>query len=235
VDLTAAPLKPRRRLAEIAFLTVSAKIEEMLKNGRKERSDRLTQRKTGAWGTISQNLLAFAGRQFRMSAEEARSSRDQNHSDFTYAGVPLLLAAVQSFIIEYEGTLNLQPLSDELSAPRGLAVLLESRYGVTGDFLVEVCELIEIRNEIIHPVPLPPGTPDNWPDYLRPVKRRGLLSTTGDPKADYIMFSQVASHRLFEWAVKVTKKIYEAIVYSNPEKVLMFEPYLDYNFQTLFG
>jgi hypothetical protein len=139
-----AHLKARRGLAE-ALLTGSAKIEEMLKNGRKERSDRLTRRKTGAWGTISQDLLFFAGRLFRMSAEEARSSRDQNHSDFTYAGVPLLLAAVQSLVIEYEGMLNLQPLSDELSAPRGLAVLLESRYGVSGDLLEEVRELIEIR------------------------------------------------------------------------------------------
>lgn len=204
-------------------------------NGRKERSDRLTQPKTGAWGTSSQDLLSFAGRLFRMSAEEARSSLDQNQSDFTYAGVPLLLAAVQSFIIEYEGMLNLQPLSDELSAPRGLAVLLESHYHVTGDFLEEIRELIEVRNEIIHPVPLPPGTSDNWPDYLRRVKQRGLLSTTGDPNADYIMFSQISSHRLFEWAVEITKKIYEAIVYSNPDKVLMFERYLDYNFQTLFG
>ena len=207
----------------------------MLKNGRKERSDRLTQPKTGAWATSSQDLLFFAGRLFRMSAEEARSSRDQNQSDFTYAGVPLLLAAVQSFIIEYEGMLNLQPLSDELSVPRGLAVLLESRYSVTGDLLEEVRELIEVRNEIIHPVPLPPGTPDNWPDYLRRVKQRGLLSTTGDPKADYIMFSQISSHKLFEWAVELTKKIYETVVYSNPDKVLMFERYLDYNFQTLFG
>jgi|GEM_PF-1902373 len=207
----------------------------MLKNGRKERFERLTQRRAGAWETSSQDFLRLAGRLFRMSREEARSSRDQNHSDFTYAGVPLLLAAVQSFIIEYEGMLNLQPLPDELSAPRGLAVLLESRYSVTGDLLEDIRELVEIRNEIIHPVPLPPGTPDNWPDYLRRIKQRGLLSTTGDPKADYIMLSQISSHRLFEWAVEVTKEIYEVIVYSNPDKVLMFEPYLDYNFQTLFG
>ena len=40
--------------------------------------------------------------------------------------------------------------------------------------------------------------------------------------------------RLFEWAVTVMKKIYETIVYSSPDKVLMFEAYLDYNFQTLF-
>lgn len=207
----------------------------MLKNGRKERFERLTQPKTGAWGTSSQDLLRLAGRLFRMSAEEARSSRDQNHSDFVYAGLPMLLAAVQSFIIEYEGMLNLQPLSNELSAPSGLAVLLESRYGVTGDLLEEIRELIEIRNEIIHPVPLPPGTPDNWPDYLRRVKQRGLLLTTGDPKADYIMFDQISSHRLFEWAVEITKKLYEVIVYSNPDKILVFERYLDYNFQVLFG
>jgi len=176
----------------------------------------------------------LAGKLFRMSAEEANSSKDKNHSHFGYAGLPLLLAALQSFIIEYEGMLNLQPLPDELSAPNGLATLLKSRYGVSGDLLEEFRELIEIRNEIIHPVPLPPGTPDNWPDYLRNVKQRGLLSTTGDPQADYIMFAQISSHRLFTWAVEVTKKVYAAIVYSNPSKTVMFSRFLDDNFQTLF-
>jgi len=160
---------------------------------------------------------------------------DKNHSSFAYAGIPLLLSAVQSFVIEYEKMLCLQPLSDALSAPSGLAFLLESRYGVSGNLLDNLRDLIEIRNEIIHPVPLPVGTRDNWPDYLRRVKEKGLLCTSGDPNADYIMFSQIRSHKLFQWAVEITESLYAAIVNSNAAKTPMFQRFLAPNFKTLFG
>ena len=94
---------------------------------------------------------------------------------------------------------------------------------------------MEIRNEIIHPVPLPTGTPDNWPDYLRRVKSKGLLSTTGKPNSDYVMLGQIASHKLFMWAIDVTEGLYKAIIESNPAKVELFRPFLDPNFQMLFG
>jgi hypothetical protein len=109
------------------------------------------------------------------------------------------------------------------------------RYGATSNLLADLGYLVEIRNEIIHPVPLPTGTPDNWPEYLRKIKRKGLLSTTGDPDADYIMMSQIASHRLFRWAIDVTKQVYAVIVHSNPAKITMFLPILDQNFGALFG
>ena len=207
----------------------------MVKNGRKQRTDRLIQRKSGSWGTTSQDLLFVVSRLFRLSADESNSSADKNHSRYVYAGVPLLLSAVKSFIIEYEGMLNLQPLSDALSAPGGLALLLESRYGLSGGCLGDLQDLVEIRNEIIHPVPLPAGTPDNWPDYLRRVKQKGVLCTTGDPNADYIMFSQMASHNLFKWAVAVTAKVYAAIVDSDRNKNKMFQRYVGPNFANFFG
>jgi hypothetical protein len=78
-------------------------------------------------------------------------------------------------------------------------------------------------------------TPDNWPEYFRRIKQKGLLSTTGNPDADYTLMSQIASHRLFRWAIEVTKQVYAVIVYSNPAKVLMFLPILDQNFSALFG
>jgi hypothetical protein len=88
-----------------------------------------------------------------------------------------------------------------------LAMLMEPRYGISASVLEDFRDLIEIRNEIIHPAPLPAGTPDNWPSYLMYVKQKGLLSSTGDPNADYIMLSQIA-HRLFGWSVEVTKVLY---------------------------
>lgn len=202
--------------------------------GRKDRLNRITQRKSGAWGTISQDILMVASRLYRLSRDESNSSSDKNNSRFVYAGIPLLLAAVWSFAIEYEGIMNLGLVPTELSA-EPLVSVLETRYNVSGKLLEDLRDLVELRNEILHPVPLPTGTPDNWPDYLRRVKWKGLLSSTGDPNADFIMFGQIASHRLFAWAVDVTKCLYAAIINSNSEKIQAFQPFLDHNFKTLFG
>jgi hypothetical protein len=204
------------------------------KAGRNDRLSRVTEHRSGTWGTVSQDLLHLAAKLFRLSKEESNSRTDKNTSRFVYAGIPLLLAAAHSFAVEYEGMLNLETLPAELSTDP-LAKLMETRYGLSGRLLEDLRDLIEIRNEIIHPIPLPAGTPDNWPDYLRHIKQKGLLSSTGDPNADYIMLAQIASHRLFEWAVGVTRVLYGAIVNSNPTKSQIFQNFLDENFETLFG
>lgn len=205
----------------------------MAKTGRNDRLNRVTEHRSGTWGTVSQDLLHLAAKLFRLSKEESNTRTDKNTSRFVYAGIPLLLAAAHSFAIEYEGILNLEPLSPELASVP-LAVLMETRYGLSGSRLEELRDLIEIRNEIIHPVPVPAGTPDNWPEYLRHVKQMGLLSSTGDPDVDFIMLAQMASHRLFVWAIEVTKSLYNAIVNSNPKKAQLFQNFLDENFKTLF-
>ena len=202
--------------------------------GRTDRLSRVTQHKSGAWGTVSQDLLHLAAKLFRLSKDESNAQTDKNTSRFVYAGIPLLLSAAHSFAVEYEGILTLEPLPAELSTDP-LAKLMETRYGITGSQLEDLRDLIEIRNEIIHPHPLPAGTPDNWPDYLRHVKQKGLLSSTGDPNADYIMLAQIASHRLFGWSVEVINVLYGAIVNSNPTKAQLFQKFLDDNFKTLFG
>ena len=202
--------------------------------GRVDRIDRITERKSGSWGTSSQHVLALVAKLFRFSEQDASSALDRNTSRYVYAGIPLLLAAAYSFVIEYEGILNVGSMPANLSTGEPLVKILEG-YGAASELLTELQDLVEVRNEIIHPVPLPAGTPDNWPDYLRRIKQKGLLSTTGDPAADYILMSQIASHRLFKWAVDVTKSVYSVIVYSNPQKTSMFLPILDYNFETLFG
>jgi hypothetical protein len=203
-------------------------------SGRSDRSARITQRRSGSWGSTSQDMLTVVARLFRLSNDEAKSRPDKNHSRYVYAGIPLLLAAVQSFAVEYEGMLSLEPLPTELSAD-SLARLMETRYGVSGSNLEDLRDLIEIRNEIIHPVPLPAGTADNWPAYLRRIKQKGLLSSTGKPDSDYIMLGQIASHRLFKWAIAVTKNLYAVIIASNSAKVRMFEAFLDPNFESFFG
>ena len=207
----------------------------MLKKARKERAERLTQRKSGGWATTSQNVLYLVSKLYRLSAEEAAIAEDQNHSRYIFAGLPLLFSAIYSFIIEYEGMLNPQALSHDLLAEKGLADLLERRYGVSGNLLEEFRELTEIRNEIIHPIPLPVGTPDSWPDYLRRVKQQGLLCSTRNPHSDYVMLSQMESHSLFKWAVGITERVYEAVVNSDVTKAASYQHFVHANFKTLFG
>jgi len=143
------------------------------------------------------------------------------------------LAAAHSFAIEYEGMASFGPLPAALSSG-SLVKIMQKLYSVSGALLQDLRDLVEIRNEIIHPVPLPPGAPDNWPHYLRRVKEKGLLTTTGDSNADYVLLGQIASHRLFTWAAEVTKGLYAAVIKSNDANAEAFLPFLE-NFKNLFG
>jgi hypothetical protein len=59
--------------------------------------------------------------------------------------------------------------------------VLSTRYGLSGELLKDFECLCEIRNEIVHPVPLPTGTHDNWLEYLRRIKDKNLLIEHSDP------------------------------------------------------
>lgn len=107
-----------------------------------------------------------------------------------------------------------------------LDALVEQRYSVTGSVLEDFKDLIELRNELTHPVHLPPGTSDNWPDYLRRIKSLGLLNTTGKTDEDFDLLAQVASHRLFRWAFGVAKVLFQAIVNSDPQRASQFQDLL---------
>jgi len=136
----------------------------------------------------------------------------------------MLMAALQAFAVEYE----------RISYPSRMTKILDvndqefkARYGLDDALAQELDDLIELRNEIIHATHLPTGTKDNWPDYLRRVKAAGLLNSTIDSESDFVMLSQMASHRLFMWAVDVTRRLYERVVESDPERAPQFRPFLD--------
>ncbi len=121
----------------------------------------------------------------------------------------MLLAALQAFVVECEFLLNSAP-------PSGKPLDVNSdqfikRYGIDGDLLRDFEDLQELRNEIIHPSHAPTGMPDNWPRYLERVKTHGLLQSTGEAH-DYALLDQIASHRLFAWAVQVVSAIYGRVI-----------------------
>jgi hypothetical protein len=142
---------------------------------------------------------------------------------YTWAGLPMLLAALQALVVEYEFVLNpvatTKPL--DITSPAFVA-----RYRISGDLLENFNDLIEFRNEIVHPAHATRGTPDNWPSYLGRIKKLGLLETARSPTNDDVLLSQMASHRLFEWAVLVVRSLYVAVIKSDPQRADFFLRYL---------
>jgi hypothetical protein len=192
------------------------------RQGRKDREARVTTRHGGSAGTSSQDILLLVSKLYEHSRQEA-TSLDGNWSRYVYAGLPMLLAALQALVAEFEFLLNPSGSGQppDVNRPEFL-----TRYEIAGSLLERYTDLIELRNEVIHPAHAPTGNADNWPDYLRRVKEAGLLNTTGDPRGDYILLSQLASHRLFTWAVAVTRELYEKVIESDPARATQFRRFL---------
>lgn len=202
----------------------------MINQGKRDRAARLRTNFSGGWGSDHVHMITVVGKLYALSKSEARSGGG-NTSWVPYAGIPLLVSALQSFVIEYEctGSFNraqLEPLTR--SGQSGLLEMLETRYGAKGELLGEAKSLMEIRNEMTHPVPLPAGTADNCPEYLRQLKTAGLLESTGEA-TDYRFMAQLASHRLFAWSCRVTRDLFRCVITSNPKKpVKLLQQFVDY-------
>jgi len=192
--------------------------------GTQDRRDRFKRRNAGSSGTNSQDLLVLVGRLFVDSKALAAGSVTGNTSSYTYAGIPMLLAALRALVVEYEFMLNPSATAEppDISSREFI-----QRYHVRGRLLQDFEDLLELRNEIIHPAHVMTGTPDNWPNYLRRVKELGLLNMTGAPDHDYGLFHQMASHRLFAWSIGIVRSLYEAVITSDPQRAPLFMPFLE--------
>jgi hypothetical protein len=184
--------------------------------GTKDRLDRVKQRKTGQWSTVSSDLLFLASRIYKLSEKEAQASKDGKSSKMVFAGIPLLLSSLTSLIIECESIGVLTAPAVEPLEP--LPEVLSTRYGISGELLKDFECLCEIRNEIVHPVPLPTGSSDNWPEYLRRVKNMKITIEHPEPNVHYTFFAQMASHDLFSWSLYVTYRAYQAVIHSFPDR-----------------
>src|ERR1017187_8692990 len=174
--------------------------ESMARSGRRERTARYEGIHSGSTATHSQDYLLLASRLYWLSDKEAKKTPGENWSYYVFAGLPMLLAALQALVVEYEFILNPpnQHVPPDVNSPEFI-----KHYHISGELLAEFNDLVELRNEIIHPAHAVCGSSDNWPTYLLSVKERGILNSTGDPSGDYSMLAQMASHRLFKWVVGV--------------------------------
>jgi len=184
--------------------------------GMKDRVDRVKQRKTGQWSSVSSDLLYLAARLYQLSEKEANASIDKRTSKMVFAGIPLLLSSLAALIIECESIDVLTAPAVEPLVP--LPKVLSEKYGMSGELLKDFECPCEVRNEIVHPVPLPTGTKDNWPEYLRRVKDKRVAVEHPEPGTHYTFFAQMASHDLFAWAVYITRGAYEVVIHSFPDR-----------------
>src|SRR2546426_169181 len=117
----------------------------MSKEGKQDRDARLRTFHGGCWGTHHSDMIWLTRELYELSRLRACSSVRRNASWVVYAGIPLLVSALQSFVIEYECMFQgdracLEPLTR--GGLTGLVELLETRYGVQGKLLEEARGLI---------------------------------------------------------------------------------------------
>ena len=194
--------------------------------GRKSREDRNTSKHSGVWVTSSQDYAQLAVELYAASKEAARPF-DGNASAYAYAGIPLLFSALRAFLIEcnsgiYGDAADAEALSILAEAPNELG-LLRKKYLLDGTLLENVCLLYEVRNEISHPSPRPTGTKDSTPDYLRSLKKLGVLQTTGKENRDYVWMHQLQSHRLFGYTFRKIIELLEKIIENHTLRTPAFQ------------
>lgn len=198
--------------------------------GRESRRARIQESHGGSWGSSSSDFAHLAALLYERSREDAATTQTKNWSTYVFAGIPMLLSSLRCLMVEMEkwaprdsGALEDLAANDEFQR-------MLKRYRVPAELQGDASDLYEVRNEILHPAHTPAGTEDNWPDYLRSLKSKGLLNTTGK-HPDYIFFGQLASHKLFTWACGVVFRIAHCAVLSNDQKRPTFERFLsNYDF-----
>ncbi len=194
-------------------------------SGRIDRTNRLTQNRSGACGSSSADFMHLVRLLFDDS--KAYAARfDGNCSPYTLCAIPALLSSWRCLVVEYASWWPTDRATLQILAEAGDFPRMLERLGVGEPLRTEALLLNEVRNEIIHPAHLSTGTPDNLPDYLRPLKDRGLLQTTGCSDSDYIFLSQLCSHSLFAWAARVTRDLAECLLCSDSSKWLALKDFL---------
>jgi len=190
----------------------------MQSSERNQRTARLLNRQSGSWGTTSAMYFDAVRSVFRESAK-ASAGDPTKSSRWVYAGMPVLLAGVEAFLIEHQHLLkdssSIQALAGVCSA-RGVLKL----YHLPDELRRDLEALIEIRNQIVHPSPVPFGKP-GWPESLQRLRERKVLNGN-TPQSGTDVLDLLASHRIFEWAIQRCAEALDVIADSDAERSWMF-------------
>ena len=72
--------------------------------------------------------------------------------------------------------------------------------------------IIEVRNEIVHPVPFGTGMPWNVPGDLLELHEKGILMTTGKHDAEYSFNDKIRSYALAYWSWEVIESAVALVI-----------------------
>ena len=185
---------------------------------RKQREDRLRNRQGGGWGTTSTMYFHAVELVFRESAKTVADDPTTT-SRWVYAGLPVLMAGVEAFLIEHQHLMNDSSSIQTLAGVNPLREVLKL-YPFTDELRLDLEALIEIRNQIVHPSSVPFGKPE-WPESLQRLHDRKVLD--GDaPQSGTHALAFLASHRVFEWAVERCAEALDVIADSDPGRAWLF-------------
>ena len=180
-------------------------------SSRRDRKERLTEFRSGAWASSSQDYLRLANDLFEQSFAYAKCF-DGNVSPYPIAGIPLLVSTLRALLIEANSGMfgldrDIDALTRLVNDQNEIGLVSEKYVGLGSGAAEELPLLYEVRNEVVHPAHMPAGTPRGTPVGMLRLKELGLLQSTGTDNGDYNWISQVQSHRLFCWAFSTIESV----------------------------
>jgi hypothetical protein len=191
------------------------------KSEQQQRKARLRSHESGSWGSTSATYFRLVAKLFHESAVTAASAI---HDDWVYAGIPMLVTGVEAFLIEHQRILNQNPNRSTIAGDDPIRDVL-LLYSLPDDLRDDMSALIEIRNQIVHPSPVPFGS-YYWPASLERLRSQGVLDGR-TPQSGADVLSILASHRLFEWAVEKCARTLDVISASDQDRAWMFHSLAD--------
>jgi hypothetical protein len=182
-----------------------------------QRNARLLDRKPGSWGTTSGMYFDALRGVFRES-RKASAGDPMKPSRWVYAGIPLLITGVDAFLIEHQHLLRDNFGTQLVAGIADIRTVLGRLYLLPDELRLDIEALVEVRNQIVHPSPVPFGIPE-WPASLQRLRERKVLG--GDiPQSGTDVLSLLANHNLFEWAVVTCAKTLEIVAASDEREEL---------------
>ena len=184
---------------------------------RKDRQARLREDHPGNWSSMSNEYFQIVSILFQRSSQIA--AEGAKRSLWVYAGLPLLLAGLEAFLVEHQHLFKLAPPPQPVAGIDPLMDVVKS-YKVPDTLVAAIADLVEVRHEIMHPVTLP-FERGKCPDYVKRLLELQLLdSYRVQSGADILKL--LASHRLFEWAIGRCCELLDAIALSDPPRARIF-------------
>jgi len=180
---------------------------------REQREFRLTNHQAGFWGTSSADYFHAVDLVFQESKKVGAGV-----SHWVYAGLPVLMAGVEAVLIEHQHMLRDNSTDTVVAGVDPIQKVL-NQYPLPGELRQDVLALIEIRNQVIHPAHVPFGRPE-WPGSVQRLRDRKVLDGN-TPQSGGDVLVLLASHRLFEWAVRRCAEVV-TIVAETDDRSMVF-------------